>query len=175
MSRPRPSWTKTKEKGEVDSASAAQSEWGFYPILMLVPCVLIMFVAGLMTYELLRGMWGCHSRRPSRRAWSSAAWRDCSATRNCRSSRSLGARRASKGRRVIPCLHHAAPSIEVTSPCTSCTALELGARLLRGRLQLFQQLSFPAGSTHPSARIQRAEQPLGLARARCGRPPGCSS
>ncbi len=40
---------------------AAQAEWGLFPVLLLVPCVLVMFVAGLMSYELLHGMWGYHA------------------------------------------------------------------------------------------------------------------
>jgi excisionase family DNA binding protein len=39
---------------------AKEADWGFFPILILVPCVLLMFVAGLMSYELLHGMWGYH-------------------------------------------------------------------------------------------------------------------
>jgi excisionase family DNA binding protein len=49
------------EETEPATIPAAQAEWGWYPILVLVPCVAIMFVAGLMSYELLHGMWGYHS------------------------------------------------------------------------------------------------------------------
>jgi excisionase family DNA binding protein len=40
---------------------AAQAEWGMFPILLLLPSVLVMFLAGLMSYELLHGMWGYHA------------------------------------------------------------------------------------------------------------------
>ena len=45
-----------------------------YPVLVLMPCVAIMFVAGLMAYELLNGMWGYHaSTKPSGLVVSSMA------------------------------------------------------------------------------------------------------
>ena len=50
-----------EEDGGPATVPAAQAEWGWYPILVLVPCVAIMFVAGLMSYELLHGMWGYQS------------------------------------------------------------------------------------------------------------------
>lgn len=33
-------------------------QWGVWPTLMLLPCVCVLFVAGIMGYELLHGMWG---------------------------------------------------------------------------------------------------------------------
>jgi hypothetical protein len=39
---------------------AAQADWGMFPLLFMVPCVLIMFIAGLMSYELVHSMWGYH-------------------------------------------------------------------------------------------------------------------
>jgi hypothetical protein len=49
------------EEAEAATVPAAQAEWGWYPILVLAPCVAVMFVAGLMSYELLHGMWGYHA------------------------------------------------------------------------------------------------------------------
>jgi hypothetical protein len=54
------------EEAEPATVPAAQAEWGWYPVLVLAPCVAIMFVAGLMSYELVHGMWGYHaSSKPS--------------------------------------------------------------------------------------------------------------
>lgn len=53
---------------------AAQAEWGWYPVLVLAPCVAVMFIAGLMAFELLNGMWGYHaSTKPSGLVVSSMA------------------------------------------------------------------------------------------------------
>jgi excisionase family DNA binding protein len=38
--------------------SPPPAEWGALPVALMVPCVLIMLLAGLMSYELLHGMWG---------------------------------------------------------------------------------------------------------------------
>jgi hypothetical protein len=40
------------------AASAAPASWGALPVAILGPCVLIMFVVGIMSFELLHGMWG---------------------------------------------------------------------------------------------------------------------
>lgn len=40
------------------TAPAAKAEWGVLPALVLIPCVLIMGLVGLMSWELVRGMWG---------------------------------------------------------------------------------------------------------------------
>lgn len=37
------------------SIPAAEAEWGLFPIIMLIPCVVLMFLSGLMAYELMRG------------------------------------------------------------------------------------------------------------------------
>lgn len=47
-----------EEIAPAPTVAAAQAEWGVFPIIMMLPCVLVMFVAGLMAYELVRGMWG---------------------------------------------------------------------------------------------------------------------
>ena len=45
---------------------AAHADWGMYPLIMMVPCVLIMFLALLMSYELVHNMWGYHqTSKPS--------------------------------------------------------------------------------------------------------------
>lgn len=38
--------------------TAAPASWGVVPALLLFPCVIIMFLLGLMSFELLHGMWG---------------------------------------------------------------------------------------------------------------------
>jgi len=45
------------------TATAPQrpAEWGPVPALLLIPCVLVMFVVGLMGFELIQGMWGYHA------------------------------------------------------------------------------------------------------------------
>src|SRR5262249_1995237 len=52
-----------EEEGEVvprraPAAVAAPAPWGILPGLVLIPCVLVMFVLGVMSFELLHGMWG---------------------------------------------------------------------------------------------------------------------
>lgn len=42
------------------SVEAAPPEWGVLPALVLIPCVLVLFVVGLMGFELIQGMWGYH-------------------------------------------------------------------------------------------------------------------
>jgi excisionase family DNA binding protein len=44
-------------------SAAPPAEWGPLPALLLFPSVIILFVVGLMSIELVRGMWGYH--RPS--------------------------------------------------------------------------------------------------------------
>ncbi len=39
-------------------AGAAPAEWGVLPALVMLPCVVVMLLAGMMGYELVRGMWG---------------------------------------------------------------------------------------------------------------------
>ncbi|MCS6852688.1 MAG: helix-turn-helix domain-containing protein [Gemmataceae bacterium] len=47
-----------EEEEEKVGAAAAPAEWGVLPVAMLIPCVLVMIVVGIMSYELLHGMWG---------------------------------------------------------------------------------------------------------------------
>lgn len=42
-------------------AAAPPADWGIFPIIMMLPCVLVMLLAGLMAYELVNGMWGYHT------------------------------------------------------------------------------------------------------------------
>jgi hypothetical protein len=44
-------------------APAAPANWGWVPAAVLIPCVIVMFVLTLMTFELLHSMWGY--RQPS--------------------------------------------------------------------------------------------------------------
>jgi excisionase family DNA binding protein len=51
---------------ELDRPAAAApvaSDWGAFPAIFLFPTVMVLFVVGLMGFELVRGMWGYH--RPS--------------------------------------------------------------------------------------------------------------
>jgi hypothetical protein len=40
------------------AAAAAWAAWGVLPAALLIPCVLVMAVVGLMSFELLHSMWG---------------------------------------------------------------------------------------------------------------------
>jgi hypothetical protein len=42
----------------VRAAAAEPAEWGILPGLVLIPCVLVMTLVGLMSWELVHGMWG---------------------------------------------------------------------------------------------------------------------
>jgi excisionase family DNA binding protein len=52
------------EEGEVVGAPAAAAappaEWGALPALVLLPCVIVLFLVTLMSFELIQGMWGYH-------------------------------------------------------------------------------------------------------------------
>ncbi len=51
------------EEGEpvaMAAAPAAPAEWGVLPALVLLPCTIILFVVGLMSFEMIQGMWGYH-------------------------------------------------------------------------------------------------------------------
>ena len=44
----------------VSAAPAPPAEWGAMPALVLLPCTILLFVVGLMSFELIQGMWGYH-------------------------------------------------------------------------------------------------------------------
>jgi excisionase family DNA binding protein len=46
--------------GRVRTVEAAPAPWGVVPVIMLFPCVIILFVVGLMGFELLQGTFGYH-------------------------------------------------------------------------------------------------------------------
>jgi len=46
--------------GPTQYVESPPAEWGFGPALMMLPCVIVLFVVGLMSYELIQGMWGYH-------------------------------------------------------------------------------------------------------------------
>jgi len=50
------------EEDEDDAVTvpAAEAEWHIIDVVALSACALFMFIAGLMSYELMRGMWGYH-------------------------------------------------------------------------------------------------------------------
>jgi len=52
-----------EEEDQVVAAAPRTFEWGALPATLLFPTVLVMFVVGVMGFELIRGMWGYH--RPS--------------------------------------------------------------------------------------------------------------
>src|SRR5262249_54302927 len=52
-SEDRPAEQQVEEEPAPMSVPAAQAEWGMYPLIMMVPCVLIMIMAMLMSYELV--------------------------------------------------------------------------------------------------------------------------
>jgi hypothetical protein len=48
-----------EEEEEAPAAvEAAPAEWGALPALVLLPCVILLFLVGLMGFELVQGMWG---------------------------------------------------------------------------------------------------------------------
>ncbi|OAI52318.1 hypothetical protein AYO44_04730 [Planctomycetaceae bacterium SCGC AG-212-F19] len=50
-----------EEEAAPMSVPAAQADWGLYPLIMMIPCVLVMLMASLMAYELVHSMWGFHT------------------------------------------------------------------------------------------------------------------
>jgi excisionase family DNA binding protein len=52
-----------EEEGEPVAVAAAPppAEWGVLPALVLLPTTILLFVVGLMSFELIQGMWGYHS------------------------------------------------------------------------------------------------------------------
>lgn len=49
------------EDEEVAAAPDAKpAPWGVFPTLMLMPTVVVLFLVGLMAFEMIRGMWGYH-------------------------------------------------------------------------------------------------------------------
>jgi len=53
-----------EEDDVVSAAPAAPVEWGSLPAILLAPTVLVLFVVGLMGFELIQSMWGYH--RPAK-------------------------------------------------------------------------------------------------------------
>jgi hypothetical protein len=52
-----------EEEAEPAAAAAAPAppaEWGVMPALVLLPCTIVLFVVGLMSFELIQGQWGYH-------------------------------------------------------------------------------------------------------------------
>ncbi len=48
------------ESAAVAAAAAPPAEWGVMPALVMLPCTIILFLVGLMSFELIQGMWGYH-------------------------------------------------------------------------------------------------------------------
>src|SRR5262249_35270579 len=40
------------------AVAAAPAHWGWVPAVFMAPCVLVMFLLALMSFELVHGMWG---------------------------------------------------------------------------------------------------------------------
>jgi hypothetical protein len=49
-----------EEEELAPAAEAPPAQWGALPALVLLPSVIVLFVVGLMSFELLQGMWGYH-------------------------------------------------------------------------------------------------------------------
>jgi excisionase family DNA binding protein len=49
-----------EEEEEAYAAPAAPAEWGVLPAIVLIPTVIVLFLVGLMSFELLQGAWGYH-------------------------------------------------------------------------------------------------------------------
>jgi hypothetical protein len=47
-----------EDEEAVEYVEASPAQWGVLPALVMIPCVALMFTAGLMSFELIRGMWG---------------------------------------------------------------------------------------------------------------------
>jgi excisionase family DNA binding protein len=48
----------------IPAAAAPAAEWGPLPAILLFPTVIVLFLVGIMGFELLRGMWGFHRPAP---------------------------------------------------------------------------------------------------------------
>jgi hypothetical protein len=44
--------------GRTRYVDAPPAEWGVMPAILMLPCVIVLFVVGLMGYELIQGMYG---------------------------------------------------------------------------------------------------------------------
>ncbi|MFN4259228.1 MAG: helix-turn-helix domain-containing protein [Gemmataceae bacterium] len=53
-----------EEYDEEAVAAAAPADWGVFPALVMIPCAVVMIMVGLMSYELLHGMWGYQQPTP---------------------------------------------------------------------------------------------------------------
>jgi hypothetical protein len=49
-----------EEAAAARAVPAAPADWGLMPALVMIPCVLVMFLAALMSFELIHSMWGYH-------------------------------------------------------------------------------------------------------------------
>jgi excisionase family DNA binding protein len=50
------------EAAATAAAAPAPVEWGPWPAVFLLPCVIVLIVVGLMGFELIQGMWGFHKQ-----------------------------------------------------------------------------------------------------------------
>jgi hypothetical protein len=55
-----PALDEEAEPAALAAAPAAPVEWGSLPALVLLPCTIILFIVGLMSFEMIQGMWGYH-------------------------------------------------------------------------------------------------------------------
>jgi excisionase family DNA binding protein len=49
-----------EEEYPAEAVAAAPAPWGVIPAIALIPSVVILFVVGLMSFEMLQGLWGYH-------------------------------------------------------------------------------------------------------------------
>jgi excisionase family DNA binding protein len=63
-SAPRKKTAVEEEEEEEEVVAAAPAEWGAMPAFVLFPTVIVMFIVGLMGFEMVQGMWGYH--RPAK-------------------------------------------------------------------------------------------------------------
>jgi excisionase family DNA binding protein len=57
---PRGEEEEEEEEELVGAGAGRQAEWGVVPLICLLPTMIILFIVGLMSFELLQGMWGYH-------------------------------------------------------------------------------------------------------------------
>lgn len=56
----RPGYDEDDDGPVVRTVAAPPTQWGVLPTVVLLPSLLLVFLGGLMSFELLRGMWGYH-------------------------------------------------------------------------------------------------------------------
>lgn len=60
MRRTKPTLEPDEDEEDVRTVLAAPARWGPLPAIVLLPTLLLVFLGGLMSFEMIRGMWGYH-------------------------------------------------------------------------------------------------------------------